>query len=78
MTLRSFPSDQYDQSRQFLLDRRCERNHPKRHRTKPLTKRISARKNAKAMHAKLYQKIAQRRFKEAARAYWAGEASGHP
>jgi len=78
MSLRSFSPDQFDQSRRFLLDRHCERNHPKRHRTKPRTKAVSARKKAKAAHCKLSQQIAQRRFKIAARAYWAGEASSHP
>lgn len=78
MSLQSFAPDDLDRSRQFLLDRRCERNHPKRHRTKPRTMRISAAKKAKAARCKLYQQIGQRRFKEAARAYWSGERSGHP
>ena len=45
MALQSFNNPNSDVARQHLLDRRCERKHPKRHRTKKRSvKQRAARK----------------------------------
>lgn len=78
MALQSFNNPNSDEARQHLLDRRCERKHPKRHRT---LKRSRAQRDAKkrAAAAKVAaQKKARARYLERVRAYWAGLLDGHP
>ena len=77
MALRSFNSDEYDASRQFLLDRRCERNHPKRHRTQKRAKGLAEKKRERIAHFNTLERARQRRYHEAVRAYWDGSGD-HP
>lgn len=76
--LSSFDDPNSDQARQALLDRRCERLHPKRHRTKKRAKALSARKRRRVQHANAVRAAAIRRYHASVRAYWSGEADGHP
>lgn len=78
MPLRSFDNPLSDEARQHLLDRRGERAHPKRHRTRKRAIRVSAVKRAKRKHRAALAKANQAKRLAAARAYWAGEATGHP
>lgn len=78
MTLQSFDDGNSDEARQFLLDRKCERKHPKRHRTMNRAKRISAAKKLRAAHKVAINNIAARRFKNEVRAFWSGKRDGHP
>ena len=78
MTLKSFDDGNSDEARQFLLDRRCERNHPKRHRTLTRKKAISAKKRARVKHNLATRSRAIAKYKAAARSYWAGESDAHP
>jgi len=78
MALRSFDDANSDKARRFLLDRRCERNHPKRHRTRGRTAGLSAAKRQRALHNRLLAKAARQRYLAASRAYWAGQRDTHP
>lgn len=78
MALKSFDDGDSDEARQALLDRRCERNHPKRHGTKKRTKALAAKKKAQ-MKAKARARVVSfRQYKAKVRAYWAGESNEHP
>lgn len=78
MTLKSFSDPTSDAARQHLLDRRNERNHPKRHRTLGRRRKLRAAKlNAIKLKVAM-EKKARGKFLDAARAYWAGDADGHP
>lgn len=76
--MRAFDDPNSDEARQYLLDRRCIRNHPKRHRTGPRKARARRKRKAKVAHANVIQRRERGRFLEASRAYWRGEADGHP
>jgi len=78
MALRSFDDATSDESRQFLLDRRDERKHPKRHRTNKRAKGLLKRRRNKVRAHLARRDAAHRKFLVAARLYWAGEADGHP
>lgn len=78
MGLRSFENANSDAARQFLLDRRCERNHPKRHRTKKRSQKCRAARKAKGLAKADFNMKARSKFLAHARAYWRGEAVGHP
>lgn len=78
MTLKSFDNPNSLDARQHLLDRRNERKHPKRHRTLGRRRRISALKKAKVKHLSAIATAERSRFLAKARAYWKGEADGHP
>lgn len=78
MTHRTFDNPHSIEARQHVLDNRCERKHPKRHRVQ---KRASAWRLAKRNAGLLKQAknaARARRYKQAVRAYWAGERSEHP
>lgn len=77
MTLKSFDDGDSDEARQFLLDRRGERNHPKRHRTRKRLKAISEKKREKSARKRAINDAARRKKLEAARLYWAG-IGDHP
>ena len=77
MPLKSFDDGGSDEARQFLLDRRCERAHPKRHRTRKRAKALSAKKRLKTAHKRAENDRARRKKLEAARKYWAVEGN-HP
>ena len=77
MALRSFDDGNSDEARQFLLDRRCERNHPKRHRTQKRKKKLAKRKRQKIEHKTNVRLMKSRRYHAAVRAYWRGEGD-HP
>lgn len=79
MSHRTFddPHGTSDKARQGLLDNRCEHK-PKRHRTIGRRKRLSAAKRARIKHHLAVTAARVKRFKAAARAYWAGEADSHP
>jgi hypothetical protein len=61
-----------------LLDRRCERKHPKRHRTKKRSVKFRAARKAKGLARAAEQKRDRDRFMKKARAYWRGELEDHP
>jgi hypothetical protein len=56
-----------------LLDRRGERTHPKRHRTRKRSKRLQEMKRQKAAHQNAVKAAAQSRHYQAVRRYWSGE-----
>ncbi len=78
MTIKSFDDGNSDEARQFLLDRRCERNHPKRHRTQKRAKALSAKKRARIKHKNAVATRQRAKILDAARAYWRGERDDHP
>ena len=78
MALQSFDNSNSDEARQFLLDRRCERLHPKRHRTQKRAKARTEKQKAMSKAKADIKARAQKRFRDQARAYWAGKADGHP
>jgi hypothetical protein len=78
MPLMSFDNGNSLEARQFLLDRKSGRLHPKRHRTLKRRKALSAAKRAR-VKARLVQRDLERaRYLAASAAYWAGTADGHP
>lgn len=78
MTRRSFDNPNGIEARQHLLDNRCERKHPKRHRTRKRASKLSALKRSR-IAAKLKAQNAKRaKFYAAVRAYWAGERDDLP
>lgn len=78
MTLKSFGDSTTMEARQFLLDRRNERNHPKRHRTLGRRVRMKAAKRSQTKAKVSSLKSERSKFLAAARRYWSGEADGHP
>lgn len=78
MTIRSFKDAKSDEARQFLLDRACERNHPKRHRTKNRTKRRSAKKKSAIKHRLALRCASRAKFITAVRRFWMGESAVYP
>lgn len=78
MALRAFDNGNSDAARQFLLDRRCERNHPKRHRTKKRKLRVNAVKRAKARARIAANNRARDAYLQASKAYWSGLSDEHP
>lgn len=72
MTLKSFNDGNSDEARQFLLDRRCERNHPKRHRTMKRKKVLAAKKRQRAQTHLAMRAAKIAKYKVAVRRYWAG------
>jgi hypothetical protein len=78
MALRSYEDADSIEARQGLLDRACERNHPKRHRTKKRAKRLSAKKKQRVAHKLAIKNAARARHHALVRAYWLGEIENHP
>lgn len=78
VSLRSFDNGNSDKAKQFLLDSRAERKHQKRHRTRKRTKAAQAAKRQRIKHENAIRQKERRRLLAAARAYWSGEADGHP
>ena len=78
MALQSFNNPNSDEARQHLLDRRCERKHPKRHRTLKRSRALKAAQKSKSKARIAEQKKVRARFLERSRAYWAGLSSEHP
>lgn len=78
MTLKSFDDGTSMEARQFLLDRRNERKHPKRHRTLGRRLRMKAAKRAKVKARISAMKNDRAKYLEASRLYWSGESNGHP
>jgi hypothetical protein len=77
MALMSFGANEFEKSRQFLLDRQCERNHPKRHRTLKRARAKSAAKKAKHKHERIVRENSYREHVKQVRLYWQGLAD-HP
>lgn len=77
MTIQSFNDGNSDEARQFLLDRRCERNHPKRHRTMKRAKGLSEKKRAKVKAYLAKRDTAYAEYRSAVRLYWSG-LGDHP
>lgn len=50
MSIRSFSDPNSTEARQFLLDRRSERKHPKRHRTKKRSRKMREARKARVKH----------------------------
>lgn len=78
MTLKSFDDGTSMEARQFLLDRRNERKHPKRHRTLGRRLRMKAAKRVKVKARLSVMKSERAKFLAASRRYWNGESDGHP
>lgn len=78
MGLQSFKNPNSDEARQHLLDRRCERKHPKRHRTKKRSVKQRAARKAKSLARAAVKQQERRSFHAKALAYWSGVADGHP
>ena len=78
MALQSFDDGNSDEARQFLLDNRCERLHPKRHRTMKRAKKLASQKRSAAKTTVAVKDAAARRFKNRVAAYWAGDMECHP
>lgn len=77
MTLQSFDKTDSDEARQFLLDRRCERLHPKRHRTMNRSKRLNAKKRNRVETEMARREAKFKKYKAKVRAYWQG-IGDHP
>jgi hypothetical protein len=76
--MRAFGDPNSDEARQYLLDRRCIRNHPKRHGTGKRNARIRRKRKAKVAQANAIRWRDRGKFLDASRAYWRGEADQHP
>jgi len=76
--LQSFDDGNSDEARQFLLDRRCERIHPKRHRTMKRAKGISSAKRARIKHKNAMKARKISAYKAKVAEYWAGASEVHP
>lgn len=78
MSHRTFADPNGIEARQALLDNRCERTHPKRHRTRKRTARRNALSRQKGQAKAAKNLAAKRRHTALVRAYWAGEREEHP
>jgi len=78
MSLRSFDGIRSDEALQFLADRHNERNHPKRHRTGPRRRGLSAKRKARIKATLERQRHDRAVYLERVRSYWAGGSDGHP
>ena len=78
MGIQSFDDPDSDDARQFLLDRKCERKHPKRHRTMKREKALTGKKRAKVQHQVATRERNASNFKAKVRAYWLGLSECHP
>lgn len=78
MALRSFKDANSTEARQFLLDRRCERAHPKRHRTLKRSRKAREARKAKAKAKAALQARDRAKFLARVKAYWSGSAGEHP
>lgn len=77
MSLKSFSNPNSDEARQALLDRRCERKHPKRHGTKKRQHAIAMAKKQNAALRAAANLDKRRKRLAACRLYWAG-LGDHP
>ena len=77
MSRGSFDDGNSDEARQFLLDRRCQRNHPKRHGTTKRAKALSSAKKRRLAHRLAVNQAARAKRQAAVRRYWAG-LGDHP
>ena len=78
MSGQSFDDPNSAEARQHLLDRRCERKHPKRHRTLKRAKALAKRKRQRVRHENEVRAAARRAHVARVRKYWAGESDNHP
>ena len=78
MTIRSFNDPNSTEARQFLLDRRGERAHPKRHRTKKRSHKMREARKQKATVHNATKASARKRYLARVRDYWAGITGAHP
>lgn len=78
MAMQSFKDPNSDEARQHLLDRRCERKHPKRHRTLNRSRKVKAAQKRKQQAKMASAKKERSKFLKLARAYWNGAAEDHP
>lgn len=78
MSHRTFDGVRSIEAVQHLLDNRCERNHPKRHRTAKRSAKRAAEKRQKGAARAAMSLAAKRRHVALVRAYWAGERDEHP
>lgn len=78
MTLSSFNDPNSIEARQALLDRRCERAHPKRHRVRKRSAKLKAKdKRARVYKLSLKSKESAR-IRAAIHAFYRGDADEHP
>lgn len=78
MTRKSFNSAEGDDARRGLLDRRCERNHPKRHGTQKRCKAEARKKRAKSLRKIEIRRKEDHKRIDLVRKYWKGETDSHP
>lgn len=79
MSHRTFADPTSIEARQSLLDGRCERAHPKRHRTAKRKSRAQAAKALAGKRKAALNAVAARRRQAIALAYWRGEREDlHP
>jgi hypothetical protein len=74
----SFDDPNSLEARQHLLDRRCERKHPKRHRTLKRSRKQREMRKAKGLARAAENRRARAKYAAQARAYWSGLADEHP
>lgn len=78
MTHRTFDNPLSIEARQALLDRRCERTHPKRHRTRKRSIKQKARIKQRTGQRAVIKLAAVREMKAMTRAFWLGQTDIHP
>lgn len=78
MSRGTFDDPNSDAARQFLLDRKSERCHPKRHRTTKRMKALGRKKRQRIKHRNTMREVDLERYRAAVRAYWSGAADEHP
>jgi hypothetical protein len=78
MPHRTFNDPSSIEARQALLDGRCERSHPKRHRTAKRKSRAASAKQSAGKHRAAVNAAAARHVKDKAASYWRGELDEHP
>lgn len=78
MSHRTFTDPNSVEARQALLDNRCERKHPKRHRTAKRSAKRNALARQKGAHKAAVNLAAKRQRDALVRAYWTGEREEHP
>lgn len=77
MGLQSFDDGNSDEARQWLLDQKGARSHPKRHRTLNRSRRLSAAKKVATKHNVAVRLAQVRKYKAKVADYWAG-LGDHP
>lgn len=78
MTRYTFDNPNSDEARQALLDNKCERNHPKRHRTKKRLIKQREQNKVRTRHRAAIKQKQLTKYNADVRAYWLGQRDDHP